>query len=165
MTNQVIDFKSLFYGNASPILRHMDAEDIDIIIGRNLRRIRYRMGLTQEAIGNLIGNPKSKISAIESGQEGLGKELMARLCTALSLSLWEFYLDDQTPLPQSNLEEEALYFARSAEKVGQGAIAENLIGYGKHSLNKKILKENVEPKSSLSARQEKREKSRQRKTA
>ncbi|MBI5847516.1 MAG: helix-turn-helix transcriptional regulator [Nitrospirae bacterium] len=76
----------------------MNPHDIDVLIGINLKRIRTEKGLSQEKLGKLINNAKTKISALENGKEGLGKELMAKLCTALQVKPAEFYLESDTPI-------------------------------------------------------------------
>jgi len=51
----------------------MEVQDIDKLIGQNLRRIRKFKKLSQEQLGQLINNPPTKISALEKRQRRNGK--------------------------------------------------------------------------------------------
>jgi transcriptional regulator with XRE-family HTH domain len=76
----------------------MQINDIDKIIGQNLRRLRKQKGLSQEQLGVLINNPPTKISALENAKEGMGKDIMSKICTALKIRPFQFYIEPTTPI-------------------------------------------------------------------
>lgn len=80
----------------------MNVKDIDTIIGFNLRRLRLSKKLSQEKLGQLINNPPTKISALENGKEGLGKELMTKICNVLNIRPAEFYIEPDTRIINNN---------------------------------------------------------------
>lgn len=53
--------------------------DIDIEIGRRLRRARHRLGLTQEEVGETIGVSHQQIQKYERGDTRLTLSTLARL--------------------------------------------------------------------------------------
>lgn len=112
-----------------------NAKQINALIGRNLKRLRVRAGLTQEKLGEMIGVNGVVIAQIESGIRGMGKDLMARLCNVLKVEPVEFFIDDTTPIPASELEKKALFTVREAEKLGIRYIAEESTEYLSHRLS------------------------------
>lgn len=100
------------------IVSSVRSEDIDILIGINLKRIRESHGLTQEQLSALIGTPATRLSSYEHGRDGLGKDIMARVCRALKVDLWEFYWTEKTPIVKDAREMADIQQRREAEKVG-----------------------------------------------
>ena len=109
--------------------------DIDKIIGINLKRIRIERGMGQEEFAQKISISKQRLSAYENAKEGLGKDVMSRICTVYNIDPYEFYIEDDTPLPATELERKALYTIREAEKMGAGYIAEEACNFTKHRLD------------------------------
>lgn len=72
--------------------------DTNKIIGKNLRRIRLLKKMTQDDLAEIINTSKPQISAIENGKKGLGKELQEKICTKLNIKLYEFYIENETPI-------------------------------------------------------------------
>lgn len=93
-------------------------KDIDRLIGKNLKRLRISKGFTQDELGELAGVDGNVIARIEGSILGLGKKNMLKICRALNINMYEFYINHDTPLPASDLEKKALYTAREAEKLG-----------------------------------------------
>lgn len=44
-----------------------------------LRGLRYREGLTQEALGNMLGTAQTNISKMEMGKRSIGKKMAKKL--------------------------------------------------------------------------------------
>lgn len=109
-------------------------DDIDKLLGKNLRRIREMKGISQEKLAEMINTPATRLSAYETGREGMGKDIMMRICKSLNVRPYEFYIENDTPIPATDLERKALYTAREAEKIGAGNIAEEAIEYTAHRL-------------------------------
>jgi DNA-binding XRE family transcriptional regulator len=64
----------------------MSADDMILKISGNLpewavvlRGLRYREGLTQAAMGNIIGIPQGNISQMERGKRPIGKQIAKKL--------------------------------------------------------------------------------------
>lgn len=93
-------------------------EDIDVIIGKNLRRLREKNKLSQDDLAAMIDTPKSRISGIENGRVGMGKDVMMRVCRALTVNSWEFHLTDKTPIIKDRQELEDIQQRREADLVG-----------------------------------------------
>ena len=110
--------------------------DIDALIGKNLRRIRQLKNLSQDDLTQLTNISKALISDAENNKRGIGKDVMMRICKALNVQPYEFYIDDSTPLPATELEKKALYMARSAENSKLDYIAEEIVEYGNQRIER-----------------------------
>lgn len=108
----------LLSSDSFAIVCSVKAEDIDVLIGKNLRRIRERHDVSQEELAAMIGTPATRLSAYENGREGLGKDIMARVCRALKVEPWEFYWTEKTPIVRDAREMADIEQRREAEKVG-----------------------------------------------
>ena len=112
----------------------MKAEEIDAIIGRNLRRLRTDRGLSQRDLSEKIGTYAPRLSALESGSLGMGKEIMARICTALKCRPYELFIDEDTPIITDAHLRHAISLMRRAEEMG---VAEKIEEYGEFLVGKK----------------------------
>lgn len=60
--------------------------------GKSLRIYRENAGLTQAALGELIGHiPRQHISGMENGSRPIGKEMARKLAAALQTSPMKFF--------------------------------------------------------------------------
>lgn len=109
---------------------------IDALIGQNLKRLRLLKGLSQDALAEMVQIPKSLISAAENDKRGIGKDIMTRICKALNVQPYEFYLDENTPLPATELEKKALFMARAAGSAKLDYIAEEIVEYGNQRIER-----------------------------
>ena len=105
--------------------------DLDKLIGKNLRRLREKYGFTQPQLASMIGTTPQRLSAYETGRDGMGKDYMERVCKALKIQPWEFYLTEQTPIIADEYELEALDRARRAQAAG---VAEDVAKYGEYRI-------------------------------
>jgi len=55
---------------------------LDILMGRNLKRMREEQGWSQEKLAEMIDSDRRYISAMENGR-GIGSCVFSRLCKAL----------------------------------------------------------------------------------
>lgn len=113
---------------------YMHSKDINIIIGRNLKRLRINAGLTQDGLGDLLGIDGVSIAHIEGAIRGMGKDLMSRLCDVLNVRPYEFYLEEEEPIPVKRSEKELLYKIREAESLQLG---EDIVSYIDYRLRRK----------------------------
>ena len=56
------------------------------LTGKALAGVRYREGLTQMKLAELVGIPQRHISEMENGKRPIGKEMAKRLGKALNIS-------------------------------------------------------------------------------
>jgi len=109
--------------------------DINVIKGKNLRRIRLLLKMTQPEIGEITNDSGGNVSAMESGKRTLSDRKIGILCDKLKISFYEFSIEPDTPLPATELERKALYTVREAEKLGVAYIAEEVCEYTAHRLD------------------------------
>lgn len=91
---------------------------LDQLIAANLRRLREQYALSQQALADMIGIDKSKISAWENGHAGVGKLWLEKLCTALKVRPYEFYIEASTPVAENDQEMQHLLLYREARQLG-----------------------------------------------
>lgn len=63
-------------------------------LGRNLRAIRQRAGLSQEALAEKSGVDRSYVGAVERGERNIAALNLIRLASALGVSVGEFFAND-----------------------------------------------------------------------
>ena len=114
------------------------AVDIDDVIRKNLRRIIEERGLKQNHVARKIGVAPSQISDILSGLKNMGKDMMTRLCTELSIDPWEFYVTEKSPIVKNPREQQRLYIFREEERLG---IAEEIARYEEYQIYRAKVKQ------------------------
>lgn len=60
--------------------------EINIRVGRNIKKAREKAGYTQEQLSEIIGIGPKSLSAVERGTVGVSIETLRKLCEALSVS-------------------------------------------------------------------------------
>jgi len=66
----------------------MTNEQIDAIIGRQLKFFRERNGWTQKELGEKIGGlSQTYVASMESGRSGIGKAKLVEICNLFDISL------------------------------------------------------------------------------
>lgn len=69
-------------------------DDLDEIIGGNVRRLRIENGIkTQGALARIIDTSESTVSAIENGNKSAGKAMLCRIAAALHVKPYELLVD------------------------------------------------------------------------
>jgi len=63
-----------------------EKEEIDLLVGSNIKRERIKAGYTQERFSELIGIGAKSLSAIERGTVGVSLTTLLRICKVLSIS-------------------------------------------------------------------------------
>lgn len=110
-------------------------KDIDRLIGRNLKRLRLKSGLTQDKLGELTDVDGNVIARIEGGILGMGKKMMFKLCNVFKIEPYHFYLTDKSPLLKDEREKELLRTYREIEHL-DSHVADEYIKYGTWRLEK-----------------------------
>ena len=63
-----------------------EKQELDILIGGNIKRERTKAGYTQETFSELIGIGTKSLSAIERGTVGVSLSTLLKICNVLSIS-------------------------------------------------------------------------------
>ena len=63
--------------------------DILALIGRNIRKLRQKIDLSQEALADLAGLHRTYIGAVERGERNISARNIARVATALGVEPFE----------------------------------------------------------------------------
>jgi transcriptional regulator with XRE-family HTH domain len=66
---------------------------VQVLVARNLRRVRVRRGLSQESLAVDAGVDRTYVSRLERGLENPTIGLLDRLATALSVEVSEFFVE------------------------------------------------------------------------
>jgi transcriptional regulator with XRE-family HTH domain len=124
---------------------NMHSVDINSLLGSNLKRIREGKGISQKVLADMIDTDPPRISEWEAGRRGIGKDILSRLCAALGVEPYEFYIKDeqQSLFPKDPFERDALETLRAAEAVG---VAEDGMNYMKYLVTAKGGKSVTRPK-------------------
>lgn len=84
------------------------------IIGKNIRKYREQIGLTQKQLAEQIGISSARLSNWESGINRPDVDMLAKLCGLLSISANTLLALDCCP---DTLSEEALFVARAFDNA------------------------------------------------
>jgi transcriptional regulator with XRE-family HTH domain len=77
----------------------------------------------------MIGTPSSRLSAYETGKAGLGKGMIMRICKALDVEPYEFFIDESTPICRDDFEKISLLRLRQAREMGLAAKIDSFITF------------------------------------
>lgn len=72
-----------------------DKKQIDILVGKNIKREREKAGYTQERFSELVGIGSKSLSAIERGTVGVSLSLILRITRLLGISTDTILLTEQ----------------------------------------------------------------------
>ena len=64
----------------------MGTEDLNVLVGRNVRRLRLAAGLSQEAFAHACGLHRTYIGGVERGERNITLATLARIAAALDTS-------------------------------------------------------------------------------
>lgn len=113
------------------LLLYVQKREIDVMVGRNLKRLRIHSGMTQEGLAEKLNITSSGlIPQWESGVKGIGKNVLEKLCVIFNVRPYEFYIEDKTPLITDEDEKDLLITFREAKELG-GAVAEKIPEFGR----------------------------------
>lgn len=69
--------------------------DLQLIVGRNLRRIRRERGLSQEEFADLLGVHRTYMGGVERGERNLTLRSLERLADRIAIDPRELLADDR----------------------------------------------------------------------
>ncbi len=97
----------------------MKHKDLNILMGRNLRKLRLERNMTQDQLAERLGLSNScVVTKWEAGRKGIGKTLLLKLCKALNVKPSRFFVDEKTAYITSSRERDIVCMFREAEKMG-----------------------------------------------
>lgn len=67
--------------------------ELQVVIGRNLRRIREMRGMSQEAFGDLLGFHPNYVGNLERGERNLTVRSIERLADVLGVNVLALLVD------------------------------------------------------------------------
>lgn len=67
------------------------AVDLRVAIGRRVRDLRRKQQVSQEGLAERAGLHRNYVGSVERGERDIGVTAIARLASALNLSLAEFF--------------------------------------------------------------------------
>jgi transcriptional regulator with XRE-family HTH domain len=66
----------------------------NIIIGQNIKTLREKMGLTQEALANYLCTSREQIGYYEIGQRSIPSAQLSKLANLFCMNEYDFYEED-----------------------------------------------------------------------
>jgi len=103
--------------------------DVDNLISTNLSRIIKKYNISQNKLAAMIGTTPVTINQIIKNKKGMGKDILERICKTLNIEPAEFYIQQYTPIANSELQKRAVYETREAEGKHFSSVAEESIEY------------------------------------
>ena len=73
------------------------------LLGKRIKRLRTRLGLTQDTLAEQVRISPKYLSSIERGRENPTLDTLLRLARSLKVDPWEMFLVDQEPLDTQSL--------------------------------------------------------------
>jgi transcriptional regulator with XRE-family HTH domain len=100
----------------------MAARDLQIVLGRNVRALRERAGMSQEAFGDQVGLHRTYVGGVERGERNLTLQTVSRLGEVLGVGPLALLIDwDRGELPRNPHEVAAKPARRSLRAAADGA--------------------------------------------
>lgn len=92
--------------------------NIKSLLGKRIKEIRKKRGLTQEKLAELAGIETPSLSNIENGKNYTNNETLEKLSDALKIRPYELYMFDYY-LPTEKLIKEMLDYMQNDENLTQ----------------------------------------------
>lgn len=103
-------------------MNDLNTQSTELDVGRRLRLLRERAGLSQRALAKRTGVPNSTISLIESGRSNPSVGALRRILDGVPVSLSEFFAFE----PVS--EQQIFYAAEDLVEIGKGKLSLKQVG-------------------------------------
>ncbi len=65
--------------------------DIKILVGKRVKELRNKLGVSQEELADLAGLDRTYITSVESGRRNISIVNIEKLAKALNITLAEFF--------------------------------------------------------------------------
>jgi transcriptional regulator with XRE-family HTH domain len=96
----------------------MKSSELNILMGRNLQKLRIASKLSQEQLGERLQVSSGLIPKWEAGTKGIGKNLLLKICRVLKVRPCLFFVEEKCPIISNSRESDFLFKLREAEKHG-----------------------------------------------
>lgn len=111
----------------------------EVEIGSRLRRAREKAGISQRTLAKRAGITNSTISLMESNGTNPSIGALKRVLDAMSVSLSDFFAEDETNRPRS------FYKASELTEIGKGSVSLRQVGPSMAGRQLQILSETWQP--------------------
>jgi transcriptional regulator with XRE-family HTH domain len=79
-------------------MRSLTGNDINLLFGKNLKRIRLEKNVSQLNLANMADLAHTFINDIENGRKWISPDTLAKLSNALEIEPYQFFNPKATPL-------------------------------------------------------------------
>jgi transcriptional regulator with XRE-family HTH domain len=112
---------------------------MDQQIGRRLRDIRTRLGLSQRQLARVSGVANATISQIEAGKLNPTVSMLKRVLDGIPISMSEFFADP------ADFVERIFFRADELTEIADGGVSFRQVGASLHNKAIQLLKESYQP--------------------
>lgn len=96
----------------------MTHKELAKLMGMNLRRLRLGAKITQEQLAERLQVSSRVLQRWESGEKGIGSEVLLKLCKILDVRSYAFHMDGKLPYLTNTRERKIVSKYREAERLG-----------------------------------------------
>ncbi|TDK48994.1 cupin domain-containing protein [Antarcticimicrobium luteum] len=118
-------------------MRNIPGDSFDLGIGRRLRALRQRAGLSQRVLAKRAEVTNSTISLIESGKVNPSVGALKRILDGIPVGLSEFFAFE----PEPEAERAVFFAAEDLVEIGKGKLSFRQVGTNLHGRAMMILQE------------------------
>jgi transcriptional regulator with XRE-family HTH domain len=97
---------------------------LEVVIGRAIRHLRMRRGLTQHMLAKRLGIPVERVKAYESAKRPMSPRMLIRLATVLEVSLSAFFRSYQRRRPLGTMAPGPTAYSREAPQLPEALAPE-----------------------------------------
>ena len=65
--------------------------DIKLLVGKRIKELRNKLGLSQEELSNIVGLDRTYITSVERGRRNISIVNIEKITIALNVTLSEFF--------------------------------------------------------------------------
>jgi transcriptional regulator with XRE-family HTH domain len=112
---------------------------MDKQIGRRLRDIRTRLGVSQRQLARVSGVANATISQIEAGKLNPTVSMLKKVLDGVPISMSEFFTDD------GDFAERIFFRAHELTEIADGGVSFRQVGANLHNKSIQLLKECYQP--------------------
>ncbi len=112
---------------------------MDQEIGRRLREIRTRLGLSQRHLARVSGVANATISQIEAGRLNPTVSMLKKVLDGVPMSMSEFFADD------FEMSDRVFFRAEELTEIADGGVSFRQVGANLHNKTVQLLKECYQP--------------------
>jgi transcriptional regulator with XRE-family HTH domain len=112
---------------------------VDQEIGRRLREIRTRLGVSQRHLARVSGVANATISQIEAGRLNPTVSMLKKVLDGVPMSMSEFFVDD------FEVADRVFFRAEELTEIADGGVSFLQVGANLHNKSVQLLKECYQP--------------------